>query len=174
MRNFFLLLVALAGVTLFVNASPAMPPVGELVEGQVPKADGLHLGSPNKPVKIDGVLHLDSRTNNGTVGGCDGGNGLCFTGKAVLVQDFPTLPTNGLLSGGSHVCDESDWGQTATGVRFGDTCTVGIDQAYVNSNGFCQGYVSAADEVKVRCCGMTTDGGSFNMPDASYSVRCFR
>jgi hypothetical protein len=173
MRNLLAVAAALAFATIAMAVS--RPPVHELVTAQVPRADGLHIGSKTKPVKVDGVLFIDQTTNDGTVGGCDGGPGICFTGKAVLVQDFPALPSPaGLLTVGNHICDESDWGQTATGVRFGDTCTLGIDQAYVNAAGFCNGYVSAADTVKVRCCGFLNDAGSFNMPDASYSVRCFR
>lgn len=132
-------------------------------------APALCLGDKNTPVRVKGTLFLDGPTQ-----GNDGGFGITMSGRATLVQDFPALPTAGLLTAGNHMCDESDWGQTATGVRFGDTCTLGMDQAYVNAFGFCQGYVSAADEVKVRCCGFLNDAGSFNMPDASYTVRCFR
>jgi hypothetical protein len=45
----------------------------------------------------------------------------------------------------------------------------------VNAFGTISAYVSAADQFKVRACAVgVTDGGTFDMPDASYTVRCVR
>jgi len=135
---------------------------------QSPRADGLHLGSKNQPVRIDGPLYIDSTK----AGVFDGGNAIVFSGIGHLDYDFASLTaTAGAMN---TVCAESS-AVTATGCRFGDQVLLGVDQALVNSFGVIDAYVSAADQVKVRACAVgITDGGSFNQPDSGYTVRCIR
>ena len=167
-------LFALSAVLVLCAAAPPIREAAiDFVEAQVKKADGWHLGTKDTAIKLDGVVYIDQRAGNaGSYGGCDGGPGICFTGKGVVIWDFPTL--GGTMVNGDTLCSESNAG-TATGCAFGDTVTLGIDQALVNAFGNVNAYVSAADSFKVRACSNGfTDGGAFNMPDASYTVRCFR
>lgn len=91
---------------------------------------------------------------------------LCGT----LVEDLGS--TGGTMSAIDTYCVESA-AKTITGCAFNDQVTLGIDQALPNAFGVINAYVSAADTVKVRACGIgITDGGSFNMPDASYTICC--
>ena len=86
----------------------------------------------------------------------------------------PAARSRGTMTALDTYCAESSAG-TATGCRFGDTVMLGIDQVPVNAFGTITAYVSAADAFKVRACASgITDGGSFDMPDASYTVRCIR
>jgi hypothetical protein len=170
MRKLVLVVAALGALCVF--AATSRPPVDELVLAQAPCAGGtkLCLGDKRHAVRVDGVLEIDSRTANAA---CDGGPGICFTGKGTLVYDFASLGGVGQQLN-STICAESSAG-TATGCRFGDTVTLGIDQVYVSALGQLTAYVSAADAFKVvACANGISDGGSFNMPDASYTVRCFR
>lgn len=98
--------------------------------------------------------------------------GFTPVGRGTLVYDFPAL--TGTVTGLDTLCAESSVG-TATGCAFGDGVMLGIDQVLVNSFGNVNAYVSAANAFKVRACvNGITDGGSFNMPDASYTVTCVR
>lgn len=166
-------LAVLGFLTLASVLAAAAPPVQDVLLGQKARADGLHVGSKNQPVLIDGVLYIDQRkTSTGDLGACDGGPGICFTGKGKGDYDFPSLSGPGTAL--NTVCAESS-AITATGCAFGDTVEIGVDQAVVNAFGTITGYVSAADAVKVRACASgITDGGSFNQPDSGYTVRCFR
>jgi len=88
---------------------------------------------------------------------------------ATLAYDFPSL--GGASAALDTVCAESS-ALTLNGVVFGDQLLMGIDQVPVNEFGTINAYVSAAGAVKVRACAPgITDGGSFDMPDASYTVR---
>lgn len=91
---------------------------------------------------------------------------LCGT----LVYDFAAL--GNIMAPGTTACEES-FPLTITGCGFNDRVSMGIDQDYVNGFGQIVARVSAADTVKIVACGNgITDGGSFNMPDASYTVCC--
>ena len=168
-------LFALSAVLVLCAAAPPIREVAiDFIEAQVKRPDGWHIGTRDTAVKLDGVVYIDQRAANpGSLGGCDGGPGICFTGKGVLVWDFQSL-TNSPV-GNQQACAEALNAGTATGCRFGDTVMLGIDQAPVNALGNIDAYVSAADSFKVRACADgITDGGAFDMPDASYTVRCFR
>lgn len=89
---------------------------------------------------------------------------------ATKVYDFPTL--GGASAALDTVCAESS-ALTITGCGFGDRISMGIDQAPVNAFGNLNAYLSAANTAKVRACAVgITDGGSFDMPDASYTICC--
>jgi len=102
-------------------------------------------------------------------------NGFTFTlkGRGTLVYDFPAL--TGTPSGSlDTVCASSSAG-TATGCAFGDSVLLGIDQVLPNYFGTITAYVSASSAFVVQACANGfTDGGAFNMPDASYTVTCVR
>lgn len=84
--------------------------------------------------------------------------------------DFPAL--TGSVLGLDTLCAESS-AITCTGVKFTDTCNVGLDQVVVNAFGNFNAYVSATGAVKVRACADgITDGGTFNQPDSGYWVTC--
>lgn len=169
-------LFALSAVLVFCAAAPPIREAAlDFIEAQVKRPDGWHIGTKNTPVLIEGVLTIDQRAANpGNIGGCDGGPGICFSGKGVLVWDFQSLGGNS-QGANATICAEALTAGTATGCRFGDQVLLGIDQAPVNAFGNIEAYISAADSFKVRACADgITDGGTFDMPDASYSVRCFR
>lgn len=69
----------------------------------------------------------------------------------------------------STTCEDSS-GITATGASVGDTCFVGVDATGYSANGVFTCYVSAANTVKVRHCGV---GTADNPADAGYRVRGF-
>jgi hypothetical protein len=89
---------------------------------------------------------------------------------ATKIHDFAAL--GNIMAPGTTACEESS-ALTITGCGFGDRLSMGIDQAYVNAFGQIVPYVSAANTVKiVACANGITDGGSFDMPDASYTICC--
>lgn len=101
-------------------------------------------------------------------------NGISLTpsGRGTLVYDFPALTS--LTATLDTVCAESSAG-TATGCAFGDGVLLGVDQVLPNAFGTVEAYVSAANAFKVRACATgITDAGTFNIPDASYTVTCIR
>lgn len=102
----------------------------------------------------------------------DAGKTLIFVGSGTLVYDFPALSGAGAAQ--DTLCAQSFSG-TATGCAFGDVLTLGIDQTIVNAFGTVTPYLSAANTFVLNACAPgITDAGSFNMPDASYTVGCFR
>ncbi len=126
------------------------------------------VGSKDTAVKIKGLLYIDDRNPNQN----DGGAGISYSGRGVLVFDFAALTaTAGAMN---TVCQESSAG-TANGCTFGDTVSLGVDQVLPNAFGTVNAYISAANAFKVRACAVgITDGGTFDIPDASYTVRCIR
>lgn len=85
------------------------------------------------------------------------------------VYDFPSLKTGGTTA---TVCAASS-SLTITGCGFNDRISLGVDQTRINEFGTIQAYVSAANTLVVQACGVgITDGGAFDMPDASYTVCC--
>lgn len=123
-------------------------------------------GDSATPVQNKGAVFFDAPGSMN-----DGGSGVTFSGRGVLVYDFPSVPATGAGS----ACQDSAAG-TANGCRFGDTLMLGIDQVPpANVNGAIPlPYISAADSFKVRVCNDSTDAGAVDWPDASYTVRCFR
>ncbi len=100
-------------------------------------------------------------------------NSLSFTprGRGTLIYDFPSL--GGTMAPLNTYCATSTAG-TATGCAFGDSVLLGIDQVLLD-NGTINAYVSAASTFTVIACASgIVDAGSFNMPDASYTVTCVR
>lgn len=88
------------------------------------------------------------------------------------VYDFPSLGGTGASQPGDTICAESS-SLTITGCGFNDRVSLGIDQAKVNAFGTIIPYMSAANTAVVQACAVgITDGGSFNMPDASYTICC--
>lgn len=98
-------------------------------------------------------------------------NRITLTGAGILAWDFPALTaTAGAMN---TVCAESiavDAGQCA----FGDQLSLGVDQVLPNAFGTVNAYMAGPGAPKVRACAVgITDGGTFDIPDASYTVRCF-
>lgn len=91
---------------------------------------------------------------------------------ATKVYDFPALGgVNGPLD---NICHKAISSLTITGCGFNDRLSnPGVDQALVNEFGFVTAHLSAANTVEIVACAPgITDAGSFNMPDASYTVCC--
>lgn len=102
-----------------------------------------------------------------------GASGTTITNSpaGTLAYDFPAL--SGPAGELNTTCALSGT-VTVTGAKFGDVCVLGIDQAPVNEFGTLVPYVTATNQAKVQACAVgLTDGGAFDMPDASYTVRCF-
>lgn len=149
-----LALVLFGGVALFAArdawAAGASGPWGVFTKLQGFFGGGLYVGATS---------YTDTANKVSTINRC------------TLVNDFPSLGGTGALQPGDTICATSDKTATCSGVVFGDQLSFGIDQAPVNAFGNINCYVSAADAVKCRACATgITDGGSFNMPDASYTI----
>ncbi len=143
--------------------------VSAVTFAQVKTSRGWEVGSKSTALYLNGPVYLPVAP---AVGVFDAGNGIVATGVGHLDYDFPTL--GGASAALDTVCAESG-AMTVTGVRFGDTLLLGVDQALVNAFGTVTAFVSAADAVKVRACASgITDGGSFNQPDSGYTVRFLR
>jgi hypothetical protein len=102
-----------------------------------------------------------------------GTNGAAISKSPVgtLIYNFPALSgpntTLGTVCAASPSFAVSDAG-------FPATCVLGVDQVPVNAFGTLIPYVASEGFVFVQACASgITDGGSFDMPDATYSVRCF-
>lgn len=86
--------------------------------------------------------------------------------------DFPEL--GGPTFADNTVCAYSS-AAVVKGLEFGDVCSVGVDQVMPSAFGSLDVQVTAANTAKVRLCAVgLTDGGVFDMPDASYAIRCFK
>ena len=167
-------LFALSAVLVLCAAAPPIREAAiDFVEAQVKKTDGWHLGSKDTAVKLDGVLYVDQRQGNaGSYGGCDGGAGICYSGRGTVDYDFPSLA--GSTVGNNIVCADSN-SITVTGCKLSDTLSMGIDQVRVNSYITFTPYMTATDTAVVQaCCNGITDGGSCNQPDSGFWVRCLR
>lgn len=86
--------------------------------------------------------------------------------RCTLVYDMPSIPA---LGAGS-ACNETA-SATCTGVVFGDTVLLGLDQVPPTPfNGAPPvPFVHAADQIRARVCNDSTDGGALDWPDASYT-----
>lgn len=150
---------------LFVFAAAA-PPVHDLVEGQVRRSDGVHLGSKQYDVIVDGNLQVAGTT--------DGGASLTIVSLKAQVVDAGQLfvqgggPITHLLpfttasinfASGTIVCEDSA-GTTVTGARTTDSCFVGMPSTLTaGGTGLHHSYtcyVSAADTIKIRACAAGT------------------
>lgn len=104
------------------------------------------------------------------IGNVQEGTAVSKITKGTRDYDFPSLTAAAAEL--DTVCAYSP-AITVKGVAFGDVCMVGVDQVPVNAFGTLIPYVTAAGQVKVQACAVgITDGGSFNMPDAGYHIRC--
>lgn len=89
-----------------------------------------------------------------------------------LIYDFPALSGSAGAGVQTTVCAYSN-PLTITGVRFGDGCSVGVNTGQPSEFGLISPVVTAASTVKIQACALGyTDGGTFDMPDASYTVHC--
>ncbi len=98
-------------------------------------------------------------------------NKIAYSLVGVKVYDFPAL--GGVGGPLDNICAEAASTLTITGCGFNDVLSVGVDQTLVNPFGSVTAYVKSANTIGlVACAPGITDAGSFNMPDASYTVRC--
>jgi hypothetical protein len=167
MRNLALVGALLVGAFLMAAAPP---PVDDLVLGQAPCAGGtkICIGSKNVAVKVDGPIELDGRGGRA----CDGGTGLCFTGKGSLAWDFVALTNTSAAM--QTICIDSDAG-SAPGCLLGDQVLLGSTASLPATFGTLQGFISSDEAFKVRACATgLTDAGTFDMPDSVFKLRCFR
>lgn len=160
----------LVGAFALIVFAAAAPPVHDLVESQVRRADGIHIGSPAQDVVVDGNLRV---TGVGTDGGTSVFSGTVATLKANVVDagqlfvqgggpvthilPFTTASIN--FASGTIVCEDSS-GTTVTGARTTDACFVGMPSTLTaGGTGLHHSYtcyVSAADTIKVRACAAGT------------------
>lgn len=103
-----------------------------------------------------------------------GAQPIAYSCSGTGIYDMPTLFGDGIGQGCAQTnaigCD---------GGTFGDTCSVGVDQVVTSptaSGVTMQGRFVYRGAVKVEVClANQLDGGTgLNIPDASYTVRCFR
>lgn len=95
--------------------------------------------------------------------------------RGTLVYDMPALPTNGTFAIANNICHDSVTTATLAACPFGSTLALGIDQVLpASSFGTCTPYLSAANTGIVRCCGAQVDAGTWNIPDASYTITCIK
>ena len=159
----FLAVAATAAVTYLCTPS---------AHAQVVKPDGLHIGSNRQPVKVDGVLEINQPNNNGTIGGCDGGAGICFVGKGKLAWDF--LALTGQPATIHTKCSISDAG-AAPGCLLGDTVLLGSTVAPPVTHGTLEARITSNWAFNVIACATgINDGGTFDMGDTVFNVRCIR
>lgn len=107
-----------------------------------------------------GGLFIGSGTTSDTA------NKIATVKRCSLVYDMPSIPALGAGSG----CNETA-SATCTGVVFGDTVLLGVDQVPPTPfNGAPPvPFVHAAGELRARVCNDSTDGGAVDWPDASYT-----
>lgn len=90
-----------------------------------------------------------------------------------IVYDFPELSGVGDLA---TVCAYSK-AATIKGLAFGDLCVFGMDQDRGDAGvaGTLIPYVVGANTARIQACATgLTDGGTWDIPDASYTLRCFK
>jgi hypothetical protein len=87
---------------------------------------------------------------------------LCGT----LVYEFPVIT-------GTHTNCQESAALTIAGCGFNDRLSLGMDQVFSNTLVQFNPVVTAANTVKVvQCANGVTDGGSYDSPDASFTVCC--
>jgi hypothetical protein len=166
-------------VVMFALAAMTRPPVEELVEGQHQCGNAVCMGTKTNPVKLQGPTSFETPgTVKAFTPNPDGGpttlstadNYVSSSTKALINYDFPGAQASNIALG--QPCFDSPTA-TIANCPFGSQLLLGVDQALATGPGTLTPYLSAANTVFVRECAQMTDAGTFNMPDASYLVRCF-
>lgn len=143
-------------------------PVENIIVGQVQCGSGRCIGDGTTELRLKSPTIIDARGS----AVADGGNMLVYTCHgAYLGYDMPALKGPLVALNTSNADTPSI---TCKGALFGDTCSVGLDQVPVNGSTIFNAKVTAADTVVVTESCFTTDAGTCDQPDASYSVRCIR
>lgn len=165
-------------VAMFGLAAMTMPPVEQLVEGQQRCGSAICMGTKTNPVKLQGPVSFETSGNPVPfTANPDGGpttlatadNYIASSTKCLINYDFPAASASNVALG--TVCYDSKTCAIAH-CPFGSQLQVGVDQVLAAGPGTLTAYLSAKDTAFVRECAAMTDGGTFNMPDASYLVRC--
>jgi len=140
---------------------------GVIALAQTRGSDGFwRVGTKDTPVRIGGPLYLQADH----AGAFDGGQGLTSIAKTTTALNYDFAPITGTHSR----CVTAVNTATVTPCRFGDQVLWGADQTIV-ADLTLHPYLSAANTVSLRACATgITDGGSADMPDASYTFRCIR
>jgi hypothetical protein len=172
------LAVVLAASAIGLLAAMTRPPVEQLVEGQQQCGNGtaVCLGDKTHVVRLQGSVSFEKSTAAlAFTRNPDGGpstlttadNAITSSTKAIINYDLPALAAT---FGGPNCFDTRT--ATIANCPFGSALLLGVDQVLAG-NGTVQPYLSAANTVIVRGCVSGVDAGnSFDMPDASYIVRC--
>lgn len=172
MRKLTLPLFAVVAVIAFVAMD--RPPVEQLVEGQHQCGTAVCMGTKTNAVKLQGPVSFETPGAVPFTPNPDGGPSTLTTAnnyvgsstKALINWDFPPL-INAI--GSLQTADSV--GVTIGSCPFGSQLSLGMDQA-MPAGGTVVPYLSAANTVFGRASLQIFDGGTFNLPDASYLVRC--
>lgn len=156
--------LAVAGAVVYGSVSHAAPDVD-------PWSSGFKQWQHKVPQKFEKEMQasfIDAGTL--TVGGVT-----LNVSRGTLTYDMPALPTNGTFAIANNICHDSVTTATLAACPFGSTLALGIDQVMpASSFGVCHPYLSAANTGIVRCCGAQVDAGTWNIPDASYTITCIK
>lgn len=141
---------------------------------QVAGAISLTSGALTGPItQTAGAVSFDAGVFVNSIAIGVGGTRLTNFCSVAIDYDMPALVT----VGAGRSCARSNNGTCAL-AAFGDTCAFGVDQVVtpgVGSAVMIQPSVTAANTVVVDMCYVGAfDAGTFNQPDSSYFVKCFR
>lgn len=163
----------------FISIAMAAPPIEKLVEGQQRINGELVIGGANTPVRMKGTVFLDTLAPNpqAYTASTDGGvpslsaaqQGLQQTSKCVINYDLPAASASNVALG--TICQDTAT-CTISNCPFGSQLLLGVDQVLAAGPGTLTPYLSGANTAFVRGCAQMDDAGTFNMPDASYVIRC--
>lgn len=137
--------------------------------------NGLNVVGP--VVQGSGAVSFDAGVYAKTLAVGAGGTPLTWSCKGTVIFDAPALRGDGT----TQQCATTNAVASCPGALFGDSCSVGWDQSFVT--GYLTGLdnvsilprLSGADSARVVICAQGfLDGGIVDLPDASYTVRCFR
>lgn len=183
MKRFTLMFSLLALVASATTPAPTMDPAPGVLVGQ----ETIVTNRTDGDISISGttLIRLESAVILGAGKGLklvwDGANWVRvgtlarFSNTASLTWDFPSL-SNGTTLG--TPCSETD-PVSVPGAVITDGCNVasnlGLDGgALLLSTATLSCTVSAAAAATVKLCVQFTDGGSYNLTDAGFTVRIFR
>ncbi len=141
-----------------------------LAFAQVKNETGFNVGSKNTPVRLNGIVYINS-TQPGVY---DGGAGLVNHSHGLLTYNFGAL-SGWIISAHATTCADSSSVTMVGGAAVGDACFVGGSGTDLNAFVHVTARVTAADTAVVTACADGyTDGGSLNLADQTWSVHCFR